>query len=118
MNSRNKGKRGELQCAAIFRQYGWEAHRTQQFCGKAGDADVHTNLPLHLESKWTERLNLTDAMAQAKRDTTWKLPVVVSKKNHCEPLITFPLHLFLEAVAPNVDWETVERYLRLMGALR
>ena len=27
------------------------------------------NLPLHLECKWTQRLNLTDAMAQAQQIT-------------------------------------------------
>lgn len=114
MNSRNKGKRGELEFAAKLRDYGWDARRGQQFSGIEGE-DVVSSLPVHFEVKRVQRLNIHDAMDQALRDTQWKVPVVAHRKNHCMWLMTFPADLFLEVIAPNVDWETVEEYLRLMG---
>lgn len=37
MNSRNKGKNGELELASILREYGYNARRGQQYCGANGD---------------------------------------------------------------------------------
>ena len=70
INSRAKGKAGELELAKILREtYGFEdARRSQQFSGKQGDADV-VGLPhLHLEVKRNERLNIYDAYEQSCRD--------------------------------------------------
>ena len=40
MNSRDKGKRGERELAAILKEYGYcEARRGQQYCGADGSAD-------------------------------------------------------------------------------
>ena len=58
MNSRNKGKIGELELAKLFRDHGFKSRRGQQYCGTSGEADV-TGLPgLHIECKRVERLNL------------------------------------------------------------
>ena len=35
MNSRNKGKRGEREFAALLREHGFDARRGQQFAGGA-----------------------------------------------------------------------------------
>ena len=68
MNSRNKGETGERELAKVLRGYGYNCRRGQQYCGANGDADV-VGLPgLHIECKRVERLNLDDAMAQAKAD--------------------------------------------------
>lgn len=69
-SQRDKGKRGEQELARVFRDYGFkDAHRTQQFCGRGGESADVTGLPkIHVESKRTERLNLYDAIAQAKND--------------------------------------------------
>ena len=42
INSKRKGKTGELELAKIFTDtYGFESRRTQQFCGKGGEsADI------------------------------------------------------------------------------
>ena len=41
MNSNQKGKKGELELAAILKSYGYEdSRRGQQYCGSNGDADV------------------------------------------------------------------------------
>ena len=113
MNSRNKGKRGELEFANKMTAYGWSCRRSQQFCGAAGDADLQCELPLHIEVKRVQRLNIQDAVDQAVRESDWRMPTVAHRKNHCAWNLTFPADLFLEVIAPNVDWDQVERYLRL-----
>lgn len=92
MNSRQKGKRGELQLAKKLREYGYDCRRGQQYCGANGDADV-VGLPgIHIECKYVERLNLYDAIAQAKADRKpEELPAVFHRKNHHEWLVTMTL---------------------------
>ncbi len=69
MNSREKGKRGERELASKLREYGYGTRRGQQYCGANGDAYV-VGLPgIHIECKRVERLNLDDAMTQAKADS-------------------------------------------------
>ena len=88
INSRQKGCRGEREWAAVCREHGYEARRGQQFCGANGDADV-VGLPgIHIEVKRVERLNLYDAMAQAKADARDnEMPIIAHRKNHCEWLV-------------------------------
>ena len=38
MNSKHKGKRGELEVAAILREHGYDARRGQQYSGASGDS--------------------------------------------------------------------------------
>ena len=82
--SREKGKRGERAVAALFREYGFDAHRGQQYHGGSDSPDVVGVPGLHIEVKRTERLNLYDALAQAKRDAGEDLPVVIHRKNDSE----------------------------------
>lgn len=66
MNSRNKGAAGEREVAGILRGYGYKARRGQQYSGANGDADV-VGLPgIHIEVKRREKLNIYDAIDQAK----------------------------------------------------
>ena len=62
---REKGKRGELELAKIFREYGYDARRGQQYCGAAGNADV-IGLPAVFHRKdrceWLVTMRLTDWM--------------------------------------------------------
>lgn len=96
MNSRNKGKRGELEAAKALQEYGYETRRGQQFSGANGDADV-VGLPgIHLEIKRVEKLNISEAMRQSTRDAKEnELPVVMHRKNREEWLITMPLRAFM-----------------------
>lgn len=82
VNSRNKGAAGERELAGKLRDYGYNARRGQQYCGANGDADV-VGLPgIHIECKRTERLNIDDAMWQARRDAKeYEIPVVFHRKN-------------------------------------
>lgn len=82
--SREKGKRGEREFAALCSGHGYEARRTSQYCGKTGDAADVIGLPgLHLEVKRTEAFRLYDALDQARRDAKdGLLPVVAHRKNN------------------------------------
>ena len=89
MNSRSKGKRGELEAAHLLQKYGYDARRGQQFSGANGDADV-VGLPhIHLEVKRVEKLNIDDALTQSIRDAREaEIPVVLHRKNRTEWKIT------------------------------
>lgn len=101
--SREKGKRGERELASKLREYGYDARRGQQYCGANGDADV-TGLPgLHVECKRTERLELYEALAQARNDTKeGEIPVVAHRRNNCEWVMIIPLECFMEIYR---EWE-------------
>lgn len=89
MNSRDKGKRGELEAAHLLRKYGYDARRGQQFSGINGDADV-VGLPgIHIEVKRVEKLNINDAVDQSCRDASiGELPIVLHRKNRKPWLVT------------------------------
>ncbi len=93
MNSRRKGKEGELSLAKKLREYGYEARRGAQFSGANGDPDVVSSLKnIHIECKRVERLNIYDAIAQSQRDAReGELPVVMHRKNHSDWLVTMTL---------------------------
>lgn len=99
INSKRKGKTGELELARKLKEYGYgDARRTAQYCGNTGDASDVVGLPgIHIECKRTENLRLYDAVDQAKRDSsgTGKLPVVFHRKNHCEWVAILPLDDFM-----------------------
>lgn len=103
-NSREKGKRGELELSKLLRDYGYDTRRGQQYCGSNGDADV-VGLPgIHIECKRVEKLNLEKAMEQAKNDANpEELPAVFHRKNREEWLVTMPfdswIQLYREAMA-------------------
>ncbi len=103
MNSRNKGKRGELELAKKLREYGYNCRRTQQFCGINGDADVIGLPGLYIECKRVEKLNLYEAMAQAKRDAKpGEKPVVFWRRNNHKWLMVFEIDDGMEVYQ---EWE-------------
>lgn len=98
VNSKRKGKTGELELARKLKDYGYDTRRTAQYCGNTGDAADVVGLPgIHIECKRTEALRLYDAVDQAKRDSgaTGKIPVVFHRKNNCEWLAIMPLDDFM-----------------------
>ena len=98
MNSRAKGKRGELEIAKILREHGFpDAKRGQQFSGLYGDADVVGVEGLHLEIKRVEALNIEKAMEQSIRDAReGEIPTVFHRKNGKPWLVTLGIEDFLE----------------------
>lgn len=97
MNSKSKGAKGERELARVLRQYGYDCRRGQQYSGANGDADV-VGLPgVHIECKRVERLNIHDAMDQAKRDSRdGEIPTVFHRKNNCEWLVTLQIDEFMK----------------------
>lgn len=94
INSKKKGATFERTLAGKFREYGYDARRTAQYCGNTGDASDVVGLPnIHIEAKHQEQMRLYDWMAQAKRDASksGNLPAVFHKKNHAEILVTMTL---------------------------
>lgn len=80
INSKQKGARFERLLASRFREYGFDARRTAQYCGNSGDAADVTGLPgVHAE-------------AGGKGN----LPAVFHKKNHAEILVTVELDTFMK----------------------
>ena len=84
MNSRDKGKRGELEFAAFLRGHGYEARRGQQFSGGHDSPDVVHSIPgIHVEVKRVENFSLYPALDQAERDRQdGQVPVVFHRRNH------------------------------------
>ena len=93
MNSRQKGARGERELANLLRkEYGYHTRRGQQYCGANGDPDVVGLKDIHIECKRVERLNIYDAIGQARADAKLdEFPTVMHRKNYCEWLVTMTL---------------------------
>ena len=108
INSKQKGARFERLLASRFRDYGYEARRTAQYCGNTGDAaDVLGLTGIHIEAKHQERMQLYDWMDQAKRDSknTGNIPVVFHKKNNAEILVTMQFDAWMQLYK---EWESAQ----------
>lgn len=107
VNSKQKGARFERLLASRFRDYGYDARRTAQYCGNTGDASDVVGLDgIHIEAKHQEKMSLYDWMAQAKRDAVasgkGNLPAVFHKKNNAEILVTMELDDWMQLYR---EWE-------------
>ena len=97
INSNAKGKRRERELAAILRDNGYSARRSQQYNGQAGDADLVGLEGIHVEVKAVEKLNIQLAMEQAERDRQiTAIPTVFHKRNGKPWLVTMTLDDWLE----------------------
>lgn len=101
VNSKQKGARFERALAKLFREYGYEARRTQQYCGATEESSDVIGLPyIHVEAKhYAKKAFDYDWMDQAKRDAQDKIPVVFHKTDNHEVLVTMRLE----------DWFTIYR---------
>jgi hypothetical protein len=85
--SRKKGQRGELAaCAELAALFGWRCRRTQQFCGKSGDAAdiVCEDTPsIFYEIKRVNKLNVPRAMAIAANQSGRRVPVLLHRPDRC-----------------------------------
>lgn len=88
--SREKGKRFERYVANLFKDWGYEAHRTAQFRGNTGQAGDVEGIPgLHLECKHYKAIGrVYEWYEQAERDARaagkGELPTVIFKAD-CQP---------------------------------
>lgn len=100
INSRNKGKVGELELAAVLKEHGFEARRGQQYSGGDTSQDlIHDILGVHIECKRVEAGNLYTWLEQAIRDAApGKMPVVMHRRNRQEWVAVLRLEDFLKLV--------------------
>ena len=98
MNSREKGKRGERQWRDELRANGYHARRGQQYAGNTESPDVICDELswIHFEVKSVERLNIEDAMEQARRDGVGKTPLVSHRRSHRRWLVTMDAETFFQ----------------------
>src|SRR2546423_1859105 len=103
MNSREKGKRGERQWRDELRAQGFQARRGQQFSGSPDSPDVVCEQLrwIHFEVKAVERLNIEEAMEQAKRDCAGKVPIVAHKRSFRTWLVTMKAETFFRLLRGN-----------------
>ena len=87
INSKHKGKNGELELVKKFKELGADkARRSAQFHGniEEGSPDLLGVDGIHVESKRVERLQIYEAMEQATRDSKKQkngIPTVFHRKN-------------------------------------
>lgn len=91
--SQRKGADGERELAALLHQYGHDVRRGGSL--SYGSLPDLYGLPgVHIEVKRVERLNLSEAMKQAERDSArFKdgFPAVFHRRNRGEWLVTMRL---------------------------
>jgi Holliday junction resolvase len=104
INSRRKGKVGENELARKLREFGFDVHRSQQYCGNTGEAADLVGLPgVHIECKRVEQLNIDKAMEQAINDAEKAgkkdMPAVFHRKNGKPWKVTILLPDFMHLVS-------------------
>ena len=91
-NSKQKGKRGELELAHYLTDHGIKAKRGVQYQGSQDSPDVVTDMKdIHIECKRNEKLNIYKAIKQAIHDAGNKIPCVMHRRNKEEWLVTMRL---------------------------
>jgi hypothetical protein len=99
INSKRKGASGERELVRKLKEYGFGTRRSVQYNGKAeeGQADLIGLDGIHIECKRVERLNIYDAMSQAKHDAKPnELPTVFHRRNNAKWLVTMELDTWMQ----------------------
>ena len=108
MNSKAKGKRGELELAKILRGYGFYTRRGVQYKGSEDSPDV-VGLPrIHIEVKRVQSLNIDKAIDQAVEDSGKAMPSVFHRKNGRPWLVTMKLEDWMMLYQAWLKWEGVK----------
>jgi hypothetical protein len=108
--SRQKGKRGERECAAeLARLLGVTARRGVQYQGGPDSPDVVLDgVRIHVECKRTERLDLYAAIKQSRDECGEKVPIVWHRRNNHDSVVIIETSRLLDvcqaivAAAANV----------------
>ena len=87
---------GERELANKLKEYGYNTRRGQQYNGLEGEDVVGLDY-IHIECKRVEKLNLENAMLQAKKDAEkGQFPAVFHRKNRQKWLVTMELDNWIE----------------------
>lgn len=100
INSRAKGKAGELELAAFLTERGCSARRGQQFSGGSDSPDVvcPALAGFHIECKRVEAGNLYAWLDQATKDAGTKTPLVAHRRNRRDWVVVLRLDDLLKLV--------------------
>ncbi len=105
INSRAKGKRGELEASKFIEAFGFKCRRSQQFSGQEGNGDLKHNIPgVHIEVKYVERLNVYEALAQAERDCQGNTPIVLHRRSRGQWYASLPANTLMRMLAGGEDF--------------
>lgn len=115
---------GERELLEVLTSGGIPAERHQQGLlagckGGRGNPDISATVaghPLHIEVKRTERLRLSEAMHQAKRDAVNAIPVVVHRANRQPWMISLELSEFLAIFAGNKARQNRDKRMTAFGS--
>lgn len=115
INSKKKGKNGELELSHKLQEYGYNnVRRSQQYAGIYGDADLINLDGIYIECKRVEKLNIYNAMSQAIHDSgenaKGELPTVFHRKNRCDWLVTMKLEDWIQLFR---EWDSSNK-LKIM----
>ena len=94
INSRDKGKRGELEAAKAWEEiFGVEMRRSQQFCGRSDESDDIIGQPgVSFEVKRVARINVQRIVAKAVEDAAaGRVAVVLHRGDHQPWLVSLQL---------------------------
>ena len=98
--SRDKGKRGEREIAALFRAHGFNARRGRQYQGGPDSPDVVHNLPgaPYVEVKFREQVSPYAVLEQVSRDAGYEggHPIVFMRKLRKPWIVVMDANDFLE----------------------
>lgn len=112
MNSRAKGKRGELLWRDVLREHGYaSARRGRQYSGSPDSPDVVCEelKDWHFEVKCVQALNIEKAMEQARRDAgepKGKIPILAHKRKGKPWLVTMDAGTFFRLLQSEADAAT------------
>ena len=98
INSKQKGKKGELEVANYLKKKGLTARRGQQYQGSPNSPDVicEERSDIHIEVKRDEHLNIEKAIQQSTSDSGENIPVVIHRKNREKWKVTMWLDDFID----------------------
>lgn len=116
INSRNKGKVGELEFVDFLKERGIEARRSQQYAGGGDSPDVIAGgcmAGVHIEVKRKESGNIYDWLDQACTDADLcNMPVVAHRRNGKRWVAILDMRDFVTIIKENVDAKQKETPLR------
>lgn len=104
INSKQKGKTGELEVSHYLKDRGFDARRGQQFSGGDDSPDVvHSIEGIHIEVKRTEKLQLYKFLKQAITDAKDKIPTIWHRQNKQEWVVILRAEDFIKLIEKTID---------------
>ena len=98
-SERDKGARGELEVAAIFRAYGFDCDRTPNSGGLRIKGDLIGSVPVHVEVKRQETARVWAWWEQASEESGPRRPVVAFRRSRSPWLAVVELEQLVQLLA-------------------